>query len=111
MIIETCIQGQIKIIKVSGEVNFENYLEFGEGLLRSMKGQENILLDLESLGYLNSMGLSCIIKAYAYVKKDKRDFKMCSLQEHIRKLFIITKLDKMIHLYSSQEEALLAYGK
>ncbi|AOT69768.1 STAS domain-containing protein [Geosporobacter ferrireducens] len=111
MIIETYIQEHIKIVKISGEVNFENYREFGEGLMRSIKGSHNILLDLEGLTYLNSMGLSCIVKAYAFVKKDKRDFKLCALKEPIKKLFTITKLDKMIALYETLEDARSAYKK
>lgn len=111
MMIENCIREHVKIVKVSGEVNFENYREFGDGLLRSMEGSHPILLDLEDLTYLNSMGLSCIIKAYAFVKKDKRDFKLCTLQQHIKKLFIITKLDKMITLYENLEDAFASYKK
>lgn len=111
MMIETCIQEHIKVVKVSGEVNFENYREFGDGLLRSIEGSHNILLDLGGLSYLNSMGLSCIVKAYAYVKKDRRDLRLCELQEHIKKLFTITKLDKMIALYEKQEDAFASYKK
>lgn len=111
MMIETYIQEHIKIVKISGEVNFENYREFGEGLLRSMEGSHNVLLDLEGLTYLNSMGLSCIVKAYAFVNKDKREFKLCALKESIKKLFTITKLDKMIALYDTLEDACASYKK
>ncbi|SHJ95483.1 anti-sigma B factor antagonist [Caminicella sporogenes DSM 14501] len=108
--IETSIKEDIKIIKVFGEVNFENHIEFKEGLLRSIQGNENkIVLDMEKLAYLNSMGLSTIVKAYSELKKRKGELKLCSLQEHIKKLFAITKLDKIINIYENSEDALKAF--
>ncbi|MFZ5968773.1 MAG: STAS domain-containing protein [Bacillota bacterium] len=111
MIIETKLKEGIKIIKLSGEVNFDNYLEFGESLLRSIQGSENIILDMDGLTYLNSMGLSAIVKAYSKARRDERELKLASLKENIEKLFVITKLNRLIDICDTVESAVQSYHK
>ncbi|SHK04338.1 STAS domain-containing protein [Paramaledivibacter caminithermalis] len=106
MLVETLTQDNIKFINVFGEISFENHSEFKESILRNILGEESIIIfNMEKVTYLNSMSLGIIVKAYSESKKQGKKFVLCSLQDNIKKLFSITKLDKIISIYEDREEA------
>lgn len=106
MMVETLTQGKVKLINVFGEISFENCTEFKKSILRNILGEESvIILDMEKVTYINSMSLGIIVKAYSESKKHGKEFVICSLQDNIKKLFSITKLDRIIAIYNNREEA------
>ncbi|MDK2917794.1 MAG: hypothetical protein PWQ37_527 [Candidatus Petromonas sp.] len=112
MNVQSFTNNNIKIVRISGEVNFENYNKFRDDLLKHITGERpKILLDMEELSYLNSMGLSAILKAYSKAKKEKGELRLCRLQSHIKKLFSITKLNEVIIIYDGLEEAIKEFTK
>lgn len=105
MLVEITYKDNIKIIKVNGEVDFENYSLFKDSILENIQGTQKVILNLENLDYINSMGLSTIVTAYSNTKKENRMLVMCCLNSNISKLFRITKLDKVINIFSTLEES------
>ncbi len=106
MIIESHNKDDIKVIKIIGQVDMSNYKEFQDSLDRSIEGTKKVVLDLEELTYLNSMGLGTIVKVYSSLKKQRIELRLCSLRKEINKLFSITKLDSLIKIYKDLEEAM-----
>lgn len=105
--VETIIRDDIKILKIYGEINLETYNKFRDEVLKNiMEIQKNIIMDMEEVTYTNSMGLSTIIKAYVELKKEEGELKLCCLQHPIRRLFQITKLDDVIDIYETLDEAI-----
>lgn len=106
MLVETSTQGKIKFINVFGEIGLENHLEFKESLFRNICGNEFIIVvDMEKVAYMNSISLGIIVKAYSESKKQGKELVLCSLQNNIKKLFSITKLDRIISIYKDRKEA------
>jgi len=112
VLVEALKNGNIKLINIFGQVSFENHSEFKESMLRNIHGDESIIIvDMENLTYLNSMGLGVIVKAYSESKKQGKEFVLSSLQENIKKLFTITKLERIISIYESTEKAIELFNK
>ena len=112
MLVEALTLGKIKLINVFGEVSFENHSEFRESMLRNIQGDESIIIiDMENLTYLSSMGLGVIVKAYSESKRQGKKLVLSSLQDNIKKLFTITKLERIINIYKSMEEAIELFIK
>lgn len=109
MIIETYYRENIKIIKIKGQVSLDNHDELYKSLINCVKGEKRVVLDLEQLSYLNSMGLGTIIKIYSKLKKNNCKLVLCCLNDNIKELFAITKLDKVLDIYDSLEKAILYY--
>lgn len=105
MVVEVSYKEDIKIIKVNGQIDFENYMEFKNILLSNAQENEKVVLDLAELSYINSMGLSALVNFYSITKKEKGNLKMCCLNDNISKLFRITKLDKVIDICNTLEDA------
>ncbi|WP_432403408.1 STAS domain-containing protein [Wukongibacter sp. M2B1] len=112
MLVEALTREKIKLINIHGQVSFENHSEFKEIMLRNIHGDESIIIvDMENLTYLNSMGLGVIVKAYSQSKKQGKEFVISSLQDNIKKLFTITKLERIIRICESTEEAIELFKK
>jgi anti-anti-sigma factor len=106
LLIETYFQEDIKIIKLCGEINFDNYIEFGECLSKAVEKNKRIILVMDELIYLNSVGLSIIVKQYTKIKKEQGEICLCCLNKDIMKLFTITKLDKIITIKPLLKDAI-----
>lgn len=105
MILHTTNIDNITIIRIVGEVGIDNHEEFSTELERIVQGTQDIIIDMGELVYLNSMGLGTIVSLYSALKKQKRKFILCNINENIIKLFSVTKLDKVIEIVSSIDEA------
>jgi anti-sigma B factor antagonist len=70
----------------------------------------NLVLDLEGVGFVDSTGLGAMISLLRQVHQDGGDIKLASLQERIRAIFELTRLDKVFDICSDSEEAVDRFG-
>lgn len=108
MVMEIYRVNDIKVIKISGEIDFDNFQDVGKKIRSNLQNTKKVIIDLEELTYLNSMGLSEIIKVYKKSKENDTKLILCSLNENIHKLFRITKINKLINICTSQQDAINA---
>tara|TARA_B100000809_G_scaffold256621_1_gene296890 strand:+ start:6262 stop:6633 length:372 start_codon:yes stop_codon:yes gene_type:complete len=77
-----------------------------ELVLVSKNGAKNILLDLESVRYCDSSGLSALLIGHRLCKEVKGTFVLSSLQPSVQKLIIISQLDTILTIKKSIEAAM-----
>ncbi len=68
-------------------------------------GRERLLIDLESVRYLNSTALGVLISAHSNFSKRGGVLALCNVSEGITNLFVITKLSKVFNVYTDRDEA------
>jgi anti-sigma B factor antagonist len=86
-------------IILSGEIDIYTSQSFKNELneaISSCKG--DILIDCKELSYIDSTGLGILVGALKEIRKDNNDIYICNLKENIKKLFIITGLDKLFKI-------------
>ena len=66
---------------------------------------EKLLIDLESVQYLNSTALGVLIAAHSNFSKRGGTLALCNVSEGITNLFVITKLSKVFNVYADRDEA------
>lgn len=106
MVIESKNINDVKIISVFGKVGFENSAEFRDALMEDLLEINDLILDFTNLTYLNSIGLGIIVKTYTKASSEGKKFTICGMNEDIRKLFSITKLDNLIEIKENLDDAL-----
>lgn len=67
-----------------------------------------LILDLRDVSYMDSSGVGTLVKLYREVKAYDGQFTLVALQQWVRNLLEITKLDRFFHICASEEEALEA---
>lgn len=85
------------IVQIIGEMDVLTSKELREELIRIFnEKQENIILDLQGLNYIDSTGLGVIIGAYGRLKEKEKEISIINPKQNILKLLTITGLDKIL---------------
>ena len=84
-------------ISLIGEVDISNAHYFRKQLETSLaECRQSIEIDLAGLNYIDSTGLGVIIGVYGSVKKEGLSVKIINPKDNVKKLLIISGLDKIL---------------
>ncbi len=93
------LEGQNTRVVISGEIDIYTSQIFKNELnevINSSAG--DIFIDCKELTYIDSTGLGILVGALKEIRKDNYDIYICNLKDNIKKLFIITGLDKLFKI-------------
>ncbi len=85
-------------IKVSGEMDLFNVDSVISKVINAIKDKKEVIIDMEQLNFIDSIGLGAIIDISRYVEDNGGKLKLINLQKHILKLFDTTGLNKTISI-------------
>ena len=68
-------------------------------------GTANLILDLSTVKYVDSSGLSSILVANRMAKEENGCMVLIGIQDHVMKLIKISKLDQVLTILPTKEEA------
>lgn len=87
--------------------------EIGEELydLVEKKDRRKLVLDFSNVKFLSSSALSVLITLHKKAAQIKGQVILCSLRDDLRKVFEITRLDRMFTFCANLEEALAVFGR
>ncbi|MEQ8190368.1 MAG: STAS domain-containing protein [Candidatus Eremiobacterota bacterium] len=101
------INNNIMGINIEGEIDVYTSPKVKEALNDLIqKGNNNIIVNLEGVSYIDSTGLGVLIGALKRVKENNGDIKLVCTNLQIKKIFDITGLVKIFELYDSEELAI-----
>ena len=86
----------VMIVRVEGQLVVGNRNELKEhlqGLLE--KGERRFLIDFAQTGYIDSSGLGALVALARKVREEGGDLRLSGLNEDLRSLFELTKLDTL----------------
>ena len=72
-------------------------------------GKKKLLLNLESVPYIDSAGLGEVVRTYTTVSRQGGSLKLLNLTKRIEDLLSITKLLTMFDTFDSEAEAIKSY--
>ncbi len=83
-------------IRLFGEVDISTAQELKERLYSVVDEKKtNLRIDCSNLDYIDSMGLGVLVGVLKRVRQGGKNIYVSNLKEGIRKLFLITSLDKL----------------
>ena len=103
--------GNLQIAIVEGRLDSNTTLSYESELLSGISEHDyNLVLDFNSLSYINSTGLRMVMKiAKQFIDSDKK-FGICSLNDSVDEIFEISGLGSSINKYSSKAKAIKELG-
>jgi anti-sigma B factor antagonist len=72
-------------------------------------GKKKLLLNLESVPYIDSAGLGEVVRTYTTVSRQGGSLKLLNLTKRIEDLLSITKLLTVFDTYDNEAEAIKSY--
>ena len=89
--------GELLFVDLQGDLDINSNKEFKEKV-NSVKGVKKIIVNCENLSYIDSTGLGAFISIYKHIKEKGEKLVITGLKPHIKKIFLITDLDKVFEI-------------
>ena len=89
--------GELLFVDLQGDLDINSNKEFKEKV-NSVQGIKNITVNCENLSYIDSTGLGAFISIYKNIKEKGEKLVITGLKPHIKKIFLITDLDKVFEI-------------
>ncbi len=97
-----------EVVTIEGQIRISTQSEFEEFFNHLMEEESNhqVILNMSGIKYINSAGIGMIVDSFRNFKENGGRLVLCSLISDIEKLFEVTKLNRCIEIYPTEEEAL-----
>ena len=99
----------VYVFDIQGEINaqaesvlMDTYTQAAGG------GARTIILNFEKLQYMNSSGIGLLVTLLIRIQRQKQQLFVCSLSDHYRQIFELTRLNEAIGIFATEAEALAA---
>lgn len=102
--------GDVVVVAVIGQLVVGNRQEFKQSVLDEVeRGARRILVDFSETGYVDSSGLGALVSLNKRLREAGGELRLAALNEDMRTLFELTRLDTLFRLYASRAEALAQF--
>jgi anti-sigma B factor antagonist len=103
-------EGDITVLDVEGQLIVGNRQELKQKVLEELEnGERKFLIDFERTGYIDSSGLGVLVSLSKKIREQGGELRLANLNEDLRTLFELTKLDTLFQIASSRDEALSSF--
>jgi len=103
---ESSAAGDKMVIAVGGEIDVYTAPKLRDGLVELVNtGHYHLVIDLESVDFLDSTGLGVLVGALKRVRSHQGSLSLVCTQERLLKIFRITGLAKVFPIFDSVEAA------
>lgn len=97
----------VRVIAVEGQLIVGNRQELKDLVQESLQaGDRKFIIDFATTGYIDSSGLGALVSISKKVREQGGELRLAGLNEDLRSLFELTKLDTLFAIADSREEAL-----
>ena len=103
-------QGGVLVIDVDGQLIVGNRQDLKQRVLDALEaGDRKFLIDFTRTGYIDSTGLGVLVSLSKKIRDEGGDLRLAGLNEDLKTLFELTKLDTLFAITDSAEQALAAF--
>ena len=100
-------KGEVTLVEVEGQLIVGNRQELKQQVLdRLQGGDRRFVVDFASTGYIDSSGLGVLVSLSKKIREQGGELRLSSLNEDLRTLFELTKLDTLFRIADTKEKAL-----
>ncbi len=112
MIFSNRIESGICVISVEGNIALDGVNEAKTYLRPHMENQElkGILINFEKVNFIDSSGIGLIVSVFKAMQQREGKFALSNLSKKNEEIFTITRLNKILDIYGTENEALSSLG-
>ena len=100
----------VLIVEVEGQLIVGNRQELKATIQQALdNGERKLLVDFASTGYIDSSGLGALVSISKKVREQGGELRLSGLNEDLRSLFELTKLDTLFAIADSSAQALAGF--
>lgn len=100
-------QDGVCVVAVEGQLIVGNRQELKQRVLEEIeRGERRFLVDFGETGYIDSSGLGVLVSLSKKIRELNGELRLTNLNEDLRTLFELTKLDTLFQISDSGERGL-----
>ena len=100
----------VLIVEVEGQLIVGNRQELKATIQQALdNGERKLLVDFAKTGYIDSSGLGALVSISKKVREQGGELRLSGLNEDLRSLFELTKLDTLFATADSSAQALAGF--
>ena len=101
-------QGSASIVDLTGRLDAHQSKQVTQKLSETIGVTPRIVVNLGQVHFIDSTGLATLVKGMRQSREQQGDLVLCELQQSVRIIFELTKLDRAFQIYVSEQAALQA---
>jgi len=102
--------GDVVIVEIEGQLIVSNRQELKQRVLDEAEGgARKVLIDFARTGYIDSAGLGVLVSLAKRLRELGGDIRLANLNDDLRTLFELTKLDTLFQIADTREHALESF--
>jgi anti-sigma B factor antagonist len=100
----------VVVVSVDGQLIVGNRQELKQRIIDALEaGDRKFLVDFTRTGYIDSSGLGVLVSLSKKIRDQGGDLRLAGLNEDLKTLFELTKLDTLFGISDSPDEALTGF--
>jgi anti-sigma B factor antagonist len=104
--------GKVTLVRLSGDLDATSGPQFNEELDRLWsEGRRQFVLDLDGVSFIDSAGLSALVRLFKQVRGHGGRLGLAALQPPVQRVFELTRLVRSFDVYPDVAEALRRAGR
>lgn len=102
--------GEVLVVDIDGQLIVGNRQEFKQRVLEEVeRGERRFLVDFSRAGYVDSSGLGVLVSLSKKVREQGGELRLSGLNEDLRTLFELTKLDTLFRIAETRDEGISGF--
>jgi len=85
--------------------------EFKEELPAALSDAGKVVLDLHHVQFMDSGGCGAVLAVLKKLKTNGGDLKICCVTNPVRALFDLVRMQRIVEVFKTREEAIAAFAK
>jgi anti-sigma B factor antagonist len=103
-------QDDVTVVRIDGQLVVGNRQELKQAVLDAVDGgARKVLVDFSGAGYIDSAGLGVLVSLAKRVRDLGGELKLADLNDDLRTLFELTKLDTLFAIGDTRDQALAGF--
>jgi anti-sigma B factor antagonist len=107
--VETKTGGVALVTLQTDHLDANNSKQFGAELEPVLEETQLVVLDVESLDFVDSSGLGALLSALKQAATGGGDIRLCRVKPSVQALFDVVRLDQVLDIYPSRREAVESF--
>jgi anti-anti-sigma factor len=103
--------GNVVVVYLAGRLDVHLSAEIEKEINKIIQNESemHLLMNLSDVEYMSSSGLRIFVSTMRILKEQKRQLKLCNMNNAVKKIFEVVELMDMFDIYDTEEEALKSF--
>lgn len=106
------VEGGICLVSIEGNIALDGVNEAKSYLKPHLESPDitSLVINFDKVNFIDSSGIGLIVSIFKTMQQKEGQFALTNLSKKNEEIFSITRLNKILNIYDSEEEAVKNFG-